>query len=737
MEGITPGLVARRALESIVDRLPGGERREAQLDMCEAVAGALAGGRHLVVEAGTGVGKSLAYLVAAALSGQRVVVATARKPLQDQLIRKDIPFVAGALPGAVDVAVLKGRSNYLCVAKLAEATGGNQGQLLLNSSRAALLALEAWAEDGSASGDLSDAPVPVDGGLRTLVTVGSRECPGKVACDHGDACLAERALDRARQARLVVTNMDLYCLDAAIGGGLLGEHDAVIFDEAHELESIASRTFGLEIGRNRFGWLAGQLRGLLVAGPDEPARVEKAGDVLAAALESVAGHRVDVADESIGPALAIADDAVDRALDVLRKVPPGTPADGRRDRCVQAATSLLEDVRRIRAPRAGEVTWVPGGGEAALALAPIDVGPAVAKLVLRRHTAILTSATLSVGGTVAPIAYRLGLRADLLGDDDDDEDPVAEAVEGAAPYRELRLGSPFDHREHALLYCAAGLPDPRQMPKSFDDAAVDELAGLMEAAGGRTLALFTSHRMLRLAADTLRDRFPWALHVQDGPPQPGLIERFRDDEQSCLLATMGYWQGVDVPGRSLSLVVIDRLPFPSPKDPLLDARREAARRAGLDSFQAVDLPLAATLLAQGAGRLVRSATDRGVVAVLDRRLARSGYRNALLDSLPPMRRTIDGAEVRAYLAALADDRVPTPVQRTPRRRPGPVTDVLAAEVGMDLSLTAGGPGQVVEVLPQGAVVELVTGGIAVVTWGRVVTREGRPFLLRPNAAPRP
>ncbi|MDQ4097499.1 MAG: ATP-dependent DNA helicase [Actinomycetota bacterium] len=716
MGGDGPGLQARQALASIVGRLPGGERRDAQLDMCEAVAEALAGGQHLVVEAGTGVGKSLAYLVPAVLSGQRVVIATARKPLQDQLIRKDIPFVATALPAARDAAVLKGRSNYLCLAKLAEATGGGgQGQLVLDSRRPTLLELASWAETAGA-GDLADSPVPVDRGLRALITVGTTECPGARSCAHGEACLAERALDRAREAQLVVTNMDLYCLDAAIGGGLLGEHDAVVFDEAHELEAIATRTFGVEIGRRRFGWLAGQLRGLLVGGSDEPVRLERAGDRLAAAFAPVAGHRVDVTDDSIAPVIAASDEVVSGVVEVLRKLPADEHRDGRRDRCLQAASHLLEDVRAARAPREGEVAWVPEGDDAVLNLAPVDVGPVLARLVFGKRTAVLTSATLSVGGTVAPLANRVGLRAELLDAD-------------GPPRRELRVGSPFDYRAQALLYCPVHLPDPRQMPKSFDTAALEELSRLVEAARGRTLALFTSHRMLRLAAETLEDRFPWPVLVQDGPPEPGLIERFRDDEQSCLLATMGYWQGVDVPGRSLSLVVIDRLPFASPRDPLLEARREAARDAGHDPFDTVDLPLAATLLAQGAGRLVRSGTDRGVVAVLDRRLAKARYRNALLDALPSMRRTIDGDEVRSYLAAIADGRVPTPVDRRPRRLPSSAPQPMPAQVGLELTLTARGTGRVVELLGHGAVLELTGGGIALVPWGEVVAQAGRDVVL--------
>jgi ATP-dependent DNA helicase DinG len=702
---------ARRVLESIVSRLPGGERRQGQLEMCEAVAEAIARGRHLVVEAGTGVGKSLAYLVPALLSGRRVVVATARKPLQDQLIGKDIPFLAEALSRPVDAAVLKGRSNYLCLAKLAEAGGGAQGELLADRRRRALDRLAEWAET-TPSGDLADAPFLVDGGLRSLVTVSARECPGAKACEQGEACLAERALARARDAQLVVTNIDLYCLDVAIGGGLLGEHEAVVIDEAHELEAIASRTFGLELGRRRLTWLAAQLRGVLVADADEPGRVDQAGERLAAALGRVVGQRLEAGDEAIGGALAVADQAVSDAVDVLRKLSRKGDRDGRRERGLRAASSLLEDVRAARTPGPGYVAWVPEGDEPVLHAAPIDVGPALAKLIYTRRTTILTSATLSVGGTLGPIAHRVGLRPELL----EAEDPES------PPFRELRVGSPFPYRRHAFLYCAVHLPDPRRSPKEFDEAALEEITTLVDAARGRTLALFTTHRMLRLAAEALATRFPWTVLVQEGPPQPALIEQFRKDEQACLLATMGFWQGIDVPGSSLSLVVIDRLPFPPPGDPLLDARREAARQAGRNSFEAVDLPLAATLLAQGAGRLIRSSTDRGVVAVLDRRLATASYKAALLASLPPMRRTVDGEEVRRFLATLAAEGTDPEAGRA--EIPPPVKG-FPAHVGLDLVLAGGQPGQVVEVLPHGAVVELEDGDITVVRWGQPVTRGGR------------
>lgn len=641
--------------------LPAGEHRPGQVEMCEAVAAAIDSGEHLVVEAGTGVGKSLAYLLPAVLSGRRVVVATARRPLQDQLIRNDIPFLDRALHGTpaeplgpggkIDVAVLKGRSNYLCLAKLSEAAESGAQQDLLgdeaggndDESQKVLRLLAEWAETAG-SGDVADLPMPLPSRVRTRATVSSRECPGATNCAHGEKCFAERALERARTADLVVTNIDLYCLDILVGGGILGDHDVVVIDEAHEMEAIAARTMGLELGRGRMAWLGAQLKGLLITGSPEPAAVEQAGDRLAGVLSASAGKRVDTGAGAIASALAAADTAVARGLEVLRSIDKSPDRKGRIQRALQASTSLLEDLRAARATGPGDVAWVPDGAEATLRVAPVEVGPPLAEGLFCRRTAVLTSATMSVGGDLGPLARRLGLGSPGTRAAEADADP--------ARWRGLRVPSPFAYRDNSLLYCARHLPDPRRDAAAFDDAAVQELAGLVEAAHGRTLALFTSHRMLRLAADALKGRFPWPVLVQEGSPEQGLVDAFRSDEHACLLATMGYWQGVDVPGSSLSLVVIDRLPFPRPDDPLLSARREAAAAAGRNPFEEIDLTHAATLLAQGAGRLIRTATDRGVVAVMDPRLARAGYRAALLASMPPMRRTIDGEEVRTFLATL-------------------------------------------------------------------------------------
>ena len=652
-----------KTLESVVRSLPAGESRPGQVAMCEAVAAAMEDRCHLLVEAGTGVGKSLAYLLPAVLSGRRVVVATARRPLQDQLIRNDIPFLRSALGADLEVAVIKGRSNYLCLAKLREAADLDaQGELLdQDDSPKVLRLLAEWSETAT-SGDLADLPTAVPAGVRSRATVSSRECPGASNCAQGEDCFAEKALERARSADLVVTNIDLYCLDLLVGGGIFGDHEVAVIDEAHELESIAARTMGLDLGRGRLAWLAAQLKGLLVEGSTEPGAVERAGDRLGTALKGSAGRRVEPGSGEIAEALVLADAAVTTAMGVLRALERSPDRQGRIRRAIQASSSLLEDIRAAREIGAGDVAWVPDGGEPTLRVAPVDVGPGLAELLFSRRTTVLTSATLSVGGDLDPLAHRLGLRPELLDGavggggeiGDADEPPAAPA---APQWRGVRVQSPFDYRTNSLLYCARHLPDPRRDGAGFDAAAVEELAGLVQAARGRTLALFTSHRMLRLAAAALEHRFPWEMLVQEGAPQPGLVEAFRDDEHACLLATMGYWQGVDVPGPSLSLVVIDRLPFPRPDDPLLSARRDAAAAAGRNPFVDIDLALAATLLAQGAGRLIRTATDRGVVAVLDPRLARAQYRRALLASMPPMRRTVDGMEVRDFLAAIADGEV--------------------------------------------------------------------------------
>jgi ATP-dependent DNA helicase DinG len=327
-------------------------------------------------------------------------------------------------------------------------------------------------------------------------------------------------------------------------------------------------------------------------------------------------------------------------------VEPRGEAAGRRDRLVLLAESLVSDIRLAAELSDNQVAWVDDGPVPALRVAPVDVGAELAARLYPEVTVVLTSATLVVGGTFDPVAGRLGLDRPAPG-----EGAGREADSEVPEWRGVDVGSPFDYPNQALLYCAAHLPDPRTA--GYEDAMLDELEALVRAAGGRTLALFTSRRAMEAAEARLSERLPWEVLVQDSLPRPLLHRAFLDDETSILLATMGFWQGFDAPGPTCSLVVVDRLPFSRPDDPLSTARREAATRARRNAFTAVDLPRAAVLLAQGAGRLIRSSEDRGVVAVLDRRLATASYRWDLVRSLPPMRRTKEPEVARRVLAEIA------------------------------------------------------------------------------------
>lgn len=627
---------AASTLAEVVARLPGGgEARPGQVEMARAVAATVAGtgeGRHLAVQAGTGTGKTLAYLVPTLLAGKKTVVATATKALQDQLAGKDLPFLQGHLPEHVEWAILKGRANYLCLQRLAEVTakdaGGQQLGLDGVAERAPadeLAALARWA-DTTATGDRAELDVEPSPQAWAAVSVSARECPGASRCPKGAVCFAEGARLRAAEADVVVVNLHLYGLDLAAGGVILPEHEVVVIDEAHQLEEIVSATSGVDLTGGRFTDLARRTRGV-IEDDQLPAGVDDAGRLLTETLRPHRDRRLRTIPDDLSGVLAVARGRVQQALAAARKVPADAPEESRSRalRVQQAASALLEDLEAVELVTADQVMWVEGNdANPVLRVAPVDVSGVLRDGLWAKRTAVLTSATLP-----AHLPERLGL----------DHDEVTE----------LDVGSPFDYQSNALLYCAAHLPDPRS--PAYLDAMVDELAGLIEAAGGRTLGLFTSFRVLDAAAEALADRLDVEVLTQRSLPKAKLIERFSQEEETCLFATMGFWQGVDVPGRALSLVAIDRIPFGRPDEPLLQARRE---RAGPAAFRLIDLPRATTLLAQGAGRLIRSATDTGVVAVLDPRLATAGYRWDVVNALPPMRRTKDPAEARRALEAIRD-----------------------------------------------------------------------------------
>jgi len=600
--------------------------------MASAVADAIVRRRHLAVQAGTGTGKTLAYLVPTVLSGRKAVVATATKALQDQLASKDLPFLQAHLPEHFEWAVLKGRSNYLCLQRLAEVEAGlGSTQMTLDgvAERAPaeeLKALAGWAERTD-TGDRADLDEEPSDAAWAAVSVTARECPGAARCPKGDVCFAEQARLRAAEADVVVVNLHLYGLDVASGGVILPEHDVVVVDEAHQLEEIISATSGVDLTGGRFSDLARRTRGV-IADDQIAAGVEDAGHLLVEVLRPRRDSRLKRLPDDLAGVLAVARNRIEQAMTAARAVPADAPEESRSRalRVQQSATALLDDIEAIETSMPEhQVMWVEGSdAHPVLRVAPIDVAGLLRAALWEKRPAVLTSATLPTG-----LAERLGLPVDEL--------------------TELDVGSPFDYEANAVLYCATHLPDPRS--ERYLDAMVDELADLITWAGGRTLGLFTSFRVMDEAASRLRDRLDVPILTQRDLPKGRLIERFTADEATCLFATLGFWQGVDVPGRSLSVVAIDRIPFARPDEPLLQARRE---RAGPAAFRLIDLPRATTLLAQGAGRLIRSAEDRGVVAVLDPRLATARYRWEVIHALPPMRRTKDRAEVQRTLEAIRD-----------------------------------------------------------------------------------
>jgi ATP-dependent DNA helicase DinG len=657
-------------LREVVATLPAGEVRAGQLEMAEAVEHVLAAGGALAVAAGTGTGKSLAYLVPAVASSKHVVVATATKALQDQLANKDLALVARGLGRPVRWAVLKGRSNYLCRQRLHElerlgeqqrmdAPGGlepigaelapgpdaERGPARGGSARTAtarqvgeeVRRLVQWAES-TTSGDRAELDFEPSALAWSSLSVTADECPGSRRCSAGSECFAEAARAKAAAADIVVVNLHLLGAHLRTGGEVLPEHDALVIDEAHELEDVLAASLGVEVSPGRLRALASSARAALVAagrraqrGEDTaPARTVEAVMAVAGAFEDLLAERED---QRLPPGLGgeIAEqvtlgiERLERLGAELRRAAEGSDGTNGADaaqRCLRALLGVdrcREELATCLAAGSDEVVWVSGGARPAMRSAPLDVSETMASEVFSKMPVVMTSATMPRG-----LARRIGAPA------------------GATT--QLDVGSPFSYKANGLLYCAVLLPD-RRRPEA--EAAIhDEIEALVLAAGGRTLALFTSRRAMTAAGEVLAARLPWPVLVQGELPKAALLEALSSQSAACLFATMSFWQGVDVPGPALSLVVIDRIPFPRPDDPLMAARRDAAGGAG---FQRVDLPRAATLLAQGAGRLIRTATDKGVVAVLDPRLATASYGPALVRALPPMRRTKDRAEAEAFL----------------------------------------------------------------------------------------
>jgi ATP-dependent DNA helicase DinG len=607
--------------------LPGFEPRAEQAALAQEVADALERGEHLLAEAGTGIGKSLAYLIPALDSGKRVVVATATKALQEQLLTKDIPAAAKALGREVQCAVLKGRQNYLCRRSVhgLELLGGQAGALFRTPEDAREWeALRDWVET-TETGDRAELHFEPRASLWSELAVGADRCAGR-RCAFLGACFSELARERAGEAELVVANHALYFADLAVRGrsdgpGVLPDHDAVVFDEAHRLEDAAAAWFG---GRVSLAGVRQLLRDVERAcretGTTVPSRalgsVDRSAEDLLAGLDPGRGRR-RLTEPEVDAALEPASE-LGAALTQLAEALRGSGED--EDALARRALGTVDDLDACLAiDDSNAVSWAEQG---ALAWAPIDLSGLLREALWERETvSVLVSATLE-----APfLRRRLGL----------DE------------AREIALASPFDYREQALVYVPRALPEPRS--PGYHPRIADEVVSLCRLSEGRALVLTSSYRALDELWDRAAVRLPYTTLRQGEAPRERLLERFRAEVDSILFATSTFWQGVDVQGESLSLLVIDKLPFSAPGDPLVEARCERIAREGGDWFAEYALPAAVLQLRQGFGRLIRGHDDRGVVAILDPRLHTRAYGRRFLEALPPAPRAADiGAVARFF-----------------------------------------------------------------------------------------
>ncbi|MFI0485142.1 ATP-dependent DNA helicase [Actinomadura sp. 9N215] len=663
----------------------GGAERPGQVTMAQAVEKAIASGEHVAAQAGTGTGKSLAYLVPAirhAVEKQTtVVVSTATIALQRQLVDRDLPRLAEALGPLLGTelkfAILKGRRNYLCLHRVQTGVPEeDEGPSLFDPQQLSNLGrqvkrLNEWAEE-TKTGDRDELVPGVSEQAWRQVAVTARECLGAQRCPHGTQCFSELARAEAGEAHIVVTNHALLAIDALEEFQVLPEHDVVVVDEAHELvDRVTSVATGdlsaaaVETAARRCGRLIEE---------STADRLKEAAEGLGLLLEDSQAGRMDVLSPALGNTLAVVRDVAHACVTALG--PEKKDADPGDMAARKAARSSLEElhdtaVRVLDAfkPEMAErfdVVWlekpfVQDGRPRrppALHVAPIGVGGLLRTTLFERRTAILTSATLTLGGSFEPLARQWGLPS-LAENSSKDARTAAEGLartatekgeESEVVWSGLDVGSPFDHPKAGILYVARHLPQPGR--DGLADAYLTEITELIESAGGRTLGLFSSMRAARQAADELKDHLSHPLLCQGDDSTSLLVKQFAEDERTSLFGTLSLWQGVDVPGPSLQLVIMDRIPFPRPDDPVSSARSRAVAARGGNGFMAVAATHAALLLAQGAGRLLRSMDDRGVVAVLDPRLATARYGGFLKNTLPPFWATTDPDVVRGALRRL-------------------------------------------------------------------------------------
>ena len=622
----------------------GGHERPGQVAMAQAVQHTFDSedDQHLLVQAGTGTGKSLAYLVPALARRKPVVVATATLALQAQIVGRDLPRTVEALEPLLGrtptYAILKGRSNYACLHRVNEGVPDEQGELVQVTPTSGLgrevRRLHTWVRK-TETGDRDDLDFAASDRAWAQVSVSARECLGASRCRYGQECFAEQARDAARGSDVVVTNHALLAIDALESRHILPEHDAVVIDEAHELVARVTGVATDDLTAYAVEKAARRCRPHV---DDEAAdALLDAGEHLRETLDAASPGRIDSWPPEVAAAVRAVRDAahgVTTAFAGERERRDGDDEAVRRQARVDVE-SVLDVAERLLSGDEYDVAWIEERERFGnrLVVAPLSVAGLLRTTVFSERSVVLTSATLKLGGSFDALAGSMG----LTGND-------------APSWTGIDVGSPFSYDTQGILYVARHLPTPGR--NGIGTATLDELTDLVAAAGGRTLGLFSSRRAAEKAAAEIRDRLDLPVLCQGEDAMGELVRRFAAEPRSSLFGTLGLWQGVDVPGPSLQLVVIDRIPFPRPDDPLMSARQRAVDEAGGNGFMAVAASHAALLLAQGSGRLIRTLSDRGVVAVLDPRLATARYGQFLRTSLPPYWYTTDAAQVRKSLAAI-------------------------------------------------------------------------------------
>ncbi|MQA11865.1 MAG: DEAD/DEAH box helicase [Pseudonocardiaceae bacterium] len=647
--------------------------------MAEAVRRAIDTGEHLAVQAGTGTGKSLAYLVPALRHAVEreatVVVSTATIALQRQLVDRDLPRLAEALAEPLGrtptFAILKGRRNYLCLHRLDTGApdepedGALLDQFAVSALGRQVKRLHEWAGQ-TGTGDRDELVPGVTERAWREVSVSAKECLGAARCPSGTDCFAELARAEAGRSDIIVTNHALLAIDALQGYQVLPEHDLVIIDEAHDLVDRVTSAATDELTATMITAAARRCGRLI--DQEIADRLAESADGLTLVLDELPAGRMDNLPQQLDGALRSSRDA---AHACITAVGPERRQDAENATQRKLALALLEEVHDTSArlldafdadaAQQHDVVWRSADSEtsqrpATLRVAPLTVAGLLRERVFGQRTTVLTSATLALGGTFDTLARQWGLppsstqRGTAGRPEGVATDKLAPSDEDGPRWTGLDVGSPFEHARSAILYVAKHLPVPGR--DGLQESYLDELESLVDAAGGRTLGLFSSMRAAKQATEALRARIDHPILCQGDDSTGLLVRQFAEKDRSCLFGTLSLWQGVDVPGSSLQLVVVDRIPFPRPDDPLASARQRAVEARGGNGFLTVAATHAALLLAQGTGRLLRSTEDRGVVAVLDPRLETARYAGFLRASLPPFWATTDPETVRGALRRL-------------------------------------------------------------------------------------